>query len=280
MTAGMPTPTPPPLPKEIRHSREAVEHTKPERLPAALIPGPLGVTPSKRLLKVLPWVAVVVVLWGTIIYFGQKRSATSSTASSQESAEIRAEPKEKPQHEDPKWVQGILMGFTETLGTREAALAEYANAEQIAAHSNLTVENAIFGLLALSKQIRDTQTRRFIMASMADLASITDRRAFTYRMGILLTEKIANQEQPPRHYFDEIVKLGLRQDFVYACIADKLHVRRRTQQEKNVRIAQMISMAQVEGPLLVQCICEATMRQAGVKSAGSASARTSEKLVE
>lgn len=267
--------TPPPLPKDVPQPHSTAEHAKPVLTPS-LVP-----KPSQRALRMAPWAVLVTLIWAPVLYFGRGR------APSHQDVEVRPvrvnEPptvKEKPQHEDPAWVDGVISGFTEHLGTRQAAIAEYESAKSIAAGTNLTIENAVFGLLALSKSIHDESTRRFVLGTMADLAEITDRRAFTFRMGILVTEKIYRNDKPPREYFDEFVKLGIRQDFVYSCIADKSRIRRRTQEEKNIRAAQMISSSEVDGKLLTQCICEATMRQAGVNSAGSASARSAGKLQE
>lgn len=269
--------TPPPIPVQIHLP---ATHHQPSTMKPWLSQKPIRPVWQRALIWLLVGCAVVVIL-AVIIGLavsrrGQVQSDTDPMIPKFASSELA---RETGQHTDPRWVEHTLLSLTKQLGTREAAQAEYDDCISIARRSVLTIENCVFGIVALAVNLKEDQARRYVLGTMADLAQTTDRKAVTYRTAILGAAVIAGASSPPEELFDKFGTLGLRTDFAYKCMADRLSLKG-LPSVRNQRVVRMLHSRDIHGSVVLNCICQAILKQAGVSSAGRASTSTTVKLVE
>jgi len=174
-----------------------------------------------------------------------------------------------------KLIESSRMRLTASLGSADRAAREMKDAFRIAEKTVFDPDEMVNAMAKLSTYFKDDETRRYVLGAISDFATQSGtgteglNRAIkavsdVKSKGTLQAEELKNQ----------LGDLGLSATAVYNEVADILHLKGKTDEEKAKQVQALMKKAQVSADVGVQAITSAMRKQAGGGKAGEFSIKS------
>lgn len=174
-----------------------------------------------------------------------------------------------------KLIEASRMRLTASLGSADRAAREMKDAFRIAEKTVFDPDEMVNAMAKLSTYFKDDETRRYVLGAISDFATQSGtgteglNRAIkavsdVKSKGTLQAEELKNQ----------LGDLGLSATAVYNEVAEILHLKGKTDEEKAKQVQDLMRKAQVSADVGVQAITAAMRKQAGGGKAGEFSIKS------